>query len=99
MSIIAITHIFVMIVIKCISVITVIIELMDTINIILIITIARIIVGFQGGDGSHSRDLEPVFIIAQAENSSNTRAYQTELGETTKAPLLIPGGRIMTRSS
>ncbi len=46
MSIIAITHIFVIIVIYT----TVKIELMDIIDITLIITIVRIIVGFQGGD-------------------------------------------------
>ena len=71
-------------------------------DIILIITIVRIITGFQVETRTHSKDLEPVSVIAQAENtqnSSNTRAYQTESGETTKGPLSIPGGRIMTRSN
>jgi hypothetical protein len=30
-----------------------------------------------------------VSVIAEAENSSNTRAYQTDSGDTTKAPLSI----------
>ena len=47
---------------------------------------------------AHLKDLEPVSIIAEAENRSNTRAYQTESGETKIAPLSIPGGLIMTRS-
>ena len=40
-------------------------------------------------------------IIAEAESRSNTvtRAYQTVAGDTTNAPLSIPGGRIMTWSS
>ena len=44
------------------------------------------------------KDLDPVSVIAEAENRSNTLAYQTEPGETTKAPLSIPGGLIITRS-
>ena len=48
---------------------------------------------------AHSKVLDPVSVIAEAENRSNTRAYQTESGETTKAPLSIPGGLIMTRSN
>ncbi len=57
----------------------VIMHIIAIISIIIIITIVGIIVGF----------LEPVSVIAEAENRSNTRAYQTESGETTKAPLSI----------
>ncbi len=35
-------------------------------------------------------------VIADAENRSKTWAYQTVSGDTTKTPLLIPGGLIMT---
>ncbi len=50
---------------------------------------------------AHSKVLDPVSVIlvAEVENRSNTRAYQTESGETTKAPLSIPGGLIMMRSN
>ena len=37
-------------------------------------------------------------IMAAAENRSKTLAYQTVSGDTTNAPLSMPGGRIMTRS-
>ena len=37
-------------------------------------------------------------VVTEAEKRSNTLAYQTVLGFTMKAPLSIPGGRIMTRS-
>ena len=47
---------------------------------------------------AHSKDLDPVSVIADAENNSKTRAYQTESGDTTKAPLSIPGSLIMTMS-
>ncbi len=47
---------------------------------------------------AHSKDLDPVQVIAEAENKSNTLAYQTDSGDTTKAPLSMPGGRIMTGS-
>ena len=69
---------------------------MIIISIIDIITILRIVVCFQSS--AHSKDLDPVSVIADAENSSKTRAYQTVSGDTTKAPLSIPGGLIMTMS-
>ncbi len=64
-------------------------------SIIIIITIIRIIVKVE--TRANSKDLEPVSVTAEAMNSSNTRAYHTESGETTKAPLSIPCGLIMTR--
>ncbi len=47
---------------------------------------------------SHSRDLDPVSVIADANNSTKTWAYQTVSGDTTKLALSIPGGLIMTMS-
>ena len=47
---------------------------------------------------AQSKDLDPVSVIAEAENRSNTRAYQTDSGDTMKAPLSMPGGRMMTGS-
>jgi hypothetical protein len=47
---------------------------------------------------AQSKDLDPVSVIAEAEKRSNTRAYQTVSGDTTNAPLSMPGGRIMTGS-
>ena len=47
---------------------------------------------------AQSKDLDPVSVIAEAENRSKTRAYQTDSGDTTNDPLSMPGGRIMTRS-
>ncbi len=38
---------------------------------------------------AQSKDLEPVSVMAEAENRSNTQAYHTELGETINAPLSI----------
>ena len=65
-----------------------------------IITIIRIIIGFQGWDEGTLEGLgSSVRHSRSGENRSNTRAYQTESGETTKAPLSIPGGLIMMRSN
>ena len=47
---------------------------------------------------AHSKDLDPVSVVADAENNSKTCAYHTVSGDTTKAPLSIPGGLIMTKS-
>ena len=47
---------------------------------------------------AHSKDLDPVSVIADAENRSNTRAYQTVSGDTIKAPLLISCCLIMAMS-
>jgi hypothetical protein len=33
---------------------------------------------------AHSKDLDPVSVVAEAAKRSNTQAYQTVLGETTK---------------
>ena len=63
-----------------------------------IITVFRVVVCFHRGYKGTSKDLDPVSVIAEAENKSSTRTYQTELGETTNAPFSIPGGQIMTRS-
>ncbi len=41
---------------------------------------------------AHSKDLDPVSVAVDAENRSKTRAYQRVSGDTTKAPLSIPGG-------
>ncbi len=41
---------------------------------------------------------DPVSVIADAENRSKTLAYQTVSGDTTKQPLSIPGGLIITMS-
>jgi hypothetical protein len=42
--------------------------------------------------------LDPVSVCDVAEKRSKTRAYQTEPGDTTKAPWSRPGGLIMTGS-
>ncbi len=49
---------------------------------------------------AHSKDLGPVSVIADAENRSKNRAYQTVSRDTTKAPswLSIPGCLIKTMS-
>ncbi len=44
---------------------------------------------------AHSKDLDPVSVIADAENRIKTRAYQTVSGD---SPLSMPGGLIMTMS-
>jgi hypothetical protein len=47
---------------------------------------------------AQSKDLDSVSGIAEAESTSITRAYHTVSGDTTKAPLSTPAGRIMTGS-
>jgi hypothetical protein len=42
---------------------------------------------------AHSKDLDPVSVIADAEDRSKTRP-----GDTRKAPLSMPSGLIMTMS-
>ncbi len=75
------------------------IDVSDIINIITILRIVRSSSYVSSVDTSaHSRDLDPVSVAADAENSSKTRAYQTVSGDTTKAPLSTPGGLIMTMS-
>ena len=65
-----------------------------------IITIIRIVVCFQLSSvdtSAQSNVLDLVSDCDVAEKRSKTCAYQTESGDTTKAPWSRPGGLIMTR--
>ncbi len=67
-------------------------------SIITIITIIRIIVGFQGWDEG---TLEGLGASVRHSRSGEQEQYTSipDWIETTKAPLSIPGGHIMTRSN
>jgi hypothetical protein len=55
----------------------------DIIYMMHIITVFRVVVCFHRGYKGTLKDLDPVSVIAEAENKSSTRSYQTESGETT----------------
>jgi hypothetical protein len=65
--------------------------LTDIVHIIYIITILRIIYVSKVDTRAQSKDLEPVAVMSAVEN-------QMVSGDTTKAPLSMPCGLIMTRS-
>ncbi len=68
------------------------------IHIIHIITILRIVACFHRRQKCTVEGLDPVPVLAEAENRSNTRAYQIVSSDTTNASLSIPYGQIMTGS-
>ena len=76
-----------------------IIAIMNIIDIILIITIVRIIVGLQGGDEGTFEGLGASVSHSTSGEQQQYTSIPTESGETTKVPLSIPAGHIMTRSN
>ncbi len=76
-----------------------VIHILHILHIIHIRTIFRIVVCFHCRQKFTVEGLDPVSVLAEAENRSNTQAYETVSGDTTNAPLSIPCGQIMTGSS
>ena len=72
---------------------------MHILDIILIITMVRIIVGFQRGDEGTFKGLGASVRHSTSGEQQQDTSIPNESGETTKAPLSIPYGRIMTRSN
>ncbi len=71
--------------------------IMNIMCILHIITIFQII--YVSNDRrAQSKELDPVSVVAEAENRSKTQAYQTYSSDTTIAPLSMPSRRIMTGS-
>ena len=66
---------------------------------IYLITVFRISYVSSVDTSAQSNVFKPVSVCNVAVKRSKTLAYQTESGETTKAPLSIPGGRIITGSN
>ena len=73
-------------------------RIIKIISMIHLITIFRIIVYIKADSRAQSKALDPLSVVAVAENKRNTQTYQTVSGDTSNAPLSMPGGLIETRS-
>ena len=72
------------------------IKIVTIMSIITLITVISIAYVSSVDTSAQSNVFDQVSVCAVAVKRSKTLAYQTESGKTMKAPVSIPGGRIIT---